>query len=89
MMSQRAHEWSIMQATLPVGDMNPVISSTFWSAAGPVILSGCAVGSDAVCAVIDGVLAGWAPVDPLPQAASIRTAGKTTTARRRCVIARP
>jgi hypothetical protein len=83
-MSQRAHEWSIMHATLPVGDMNPVSSSTFWSAgAGLVSLSGCAAGSDAVCAVIDGVRAGWASGDRLPHPASTRTAGKTTTAARK------
>jgi hypothetical protein len=58
MMSQRTHDGSIMQATLPLGDMNPVSSLTSRSAgAGPVNLSGCFSAGLVVLAVgaADGV----------------------------------
>ena len=58
MMSQRAQSASIMQLTLPDGEMKPVSWCTTRSpGAGPVNLSGCTAGSDtAVCGSIEDVL---------------------------------
>ena len=54
MMSQRAQSASIMQLTLPDGEMKPVSWCTTRSpGAGPVNLSGCAAGSDTVVLRVD------------------------------------